>query len=108
AVLRDALSIHRRISDRRRSPALAWTLDELGAILRERGHFAEAEDLVREALSIKQRVFGDMNPNTVGTLNLLIAVLQEEGKPGEVEKLRREAGDLVHEAPRTRPTTREN
>jgi tetratricopeptide (TPR) repeat protein len=90
ATIRESVAVYRKSADQQRSPHLAWTLDSLAAILTAQDNFSDAEKLLREALSIKTRVFGPANGDTLATRSALIEVVKQQGKSEEVEKLRRE------------------
>ena len=83
--------------------ALAWQLlernDSQGAYLanqvfgplRNLGNFAEAEQLLREALSLDERTFGPNHPNVATCLNNLAALLHDSNRLEEAEVLYRRA-----------------
>ncbi len=104
AKLRQALAVHRKVSDQQRSIHLAWVLDDLAGTLSAQGKYTEAETSIREALAIQKRVFGHQNPNTVRSLNLLVDVLQRAGKQDDADALRREVDQLLG-VPQPRPST---
>jgi hypothetical protein len=55
------------------------------------GKYNEAEALHREALGLREKVFGRDHPNTLTSMNNLAEVLRPQGKHDEAEALHREA-----------------
>jgi tetratricopeptide (TPR) repeat protein len=92
--IRDALKVHEKVGDRKRSPHLAWSLEQLAFILRAQGRLDEIEQPLREAWSIKKKALGDKHADTIGTLNTLIEVLEKQGKRDEAETLRQELSEI--------------
>jgi tetratricopeptide (TPR) repeat protein len=62
----------------------------LTQILRDQGHFPEAEKFGRETLALEQRALGSDHPGTLWSMNQLALTLQQEGRYIESEKLFRE------------------
>ena len=70
-------------------PAKVWiaasTLDNLGLVLNDQRRLDEAEAVIREALAIQRKVFGEEHPDVSDSLFNLGAVLQGRGKLLEAE-----------------------
>jgi tetratricopeptide (TPR) repeat protein len=69
-------------------------LHELGSLLSEQGKYGEAEVLLRESLSIDEKVLGTGHPEYGASLHALAGVLSRQGKYGEAEVLLRESLSL--------------
>jgi eukaryotic-like serine/threonine-protein kinase len=65
------------------------SLDDLGWILNQQGHAAEAEKLQRETVATRRRVFGEENLDTLKSMSNLAWTLDREGNYAEAEKLER-------------------
>ncbi|MBI2319289.1 MAG: CHAT domain-containing protein [Betaproteobacteria bacterium] len=72
-------------------PALANTLNNLGALLDQRGEHPEAEALQRRALAIAENALGPLHPDTAATLTTLAMSLDRQGKLVEAEQTYRRA-----------------
>jgi serine/threonine-protein kinase len=71
---------------------VATTRDELGVvILYQMRDRSAAEELLREALAVRERKLGKLNVNTLGALNDLALALHSQGRLDEAEALYREA-----------------
>jgi CHAT domain-containing protein/tetratricopeptide (TPR) repeat protein len=70
-----------------KSPALAMTLNLLGAMYDDEGKYAEAEPLFKRALAIREKGLGPDNPDTAKSLNGLAFVYYHEGRYAEAEPL---------------------
>jgi CHAT domain-containing protein/tetratricopeptide (TPR) repeat protein len=68
-------------------PALAMSLNLLGAIYDDEGKYAEAEPLFRRGLAIREKALGPDNPDVAKSLNSLAFVYYHEGKYAEAEPL---------------------
>ncbi|MBI4292201.1 MAG: CHAT domain-containing protein [Betaproteobacteria bacterium] len=84
-------------------PALANTLNNLGALLDQRGEYSEAEPLQRRALAILDRSLGPLHADTAATLTTLAVSLDRQGKLVEAEQTYRRAVETSRDAgnPRT-------
>jgi len=69
------------------------SLDDLGWILNQEGHAAEAEKLQRQTVGTRRRVFGDKNLDTLKSMSNLAWTLDREGRYAESEELDREILD---------------
>jgi len=58
----------------------------MGVVLYKQGDFKEAENEMRAALAVRERVLGPENPDTLGNRCNLAAVLYKEGRYAEAEK----------------------
>jgi serine/threonine protein kinase len=67
------------------------SLDDLGWILNQQGHSADAEKLQRETVAIRRRVFGEENLDTLKSMSNLAWTLDRAGNYTEAEKLERKA-----------------
>lgn len=84
-------------------PALANTLNNLGALLDQRGEHSEAESLQRRALAILEKSLGPLHPETAATLTSLAVSLDRQGKLVEAEQTYRRGVETSRNAgnPRT-------
>ncbi len=84
-------------------PALAATLNNLGALLDQRGKAGESEPLQRRALQIQEKALGPLHPDTAATLTTLAVSLDRQGKIVEAEEIYRRAVESSRTAgnPRT-------
>src|SRR6185295_6163005 len=73
---------------------VSFSLRSLGALLYNRGDFAAAEPLLREALRIRLAAHGPDNTDLAPVLDLLGSLRFARGDPAEAEKLYRQALDL--------------
>lgn len=60
-------------------PEYADALNDLGALLRDKGDYKESEQLLRESLAMKRRLLGDKHPEIAHSLQNLAVVLQAKG-----------------------------
>jgi tetratricopeptide (TPR) repeat protein len=67
---------------------------DLGIVLFQEGHSAEAEKILRETVDTERRVFGTEDPGTVKAVINLTTTLSSLGRYGDAEKLEREALDM--------------
>ena len=67
-------------------PALANTLNNLGALLDQRSEHSESEPLQRRALAILEKSLGPLHPDTAATLTTLAVSLDRQGKLVEAEQ----------------------
>jgi CHAT domain-containing protein/tetratricopeptide (TPR) repeat protein len=72
-------------------PALAMTLNLLGAIYDDEGKYSEAEPLFKRGLAIREKALGPDNPEVARSLNSLAFVYYHEGRYAEAEPLFRRA-----------------
>jgi CHAT domain-containing protein/tetratricopeptide (TPR) repeat protein len=79
-------------------PALAATLNNLGALLDQNGKHSEAEPLQRRALAVLEKGLGSLHPDTAGTLTTLAVSLDRQGKIVEAEQTYRRAVDVSRKA----------
>jgi tetratricopeptide (TPR) repeat protein len=76
-------------------PALAGTLNNLGALFRARGDPAGAAQLLRQALALKEAALGPLHPSLGNTLRALSAALADLGQLDEALLLERRALDIA-------------
>lgn len=70
---------------------VAYSMNNLAALLQAKGDYAEAEPLQREALALYREHLGDENPHVATSLNNLALLLQAKGDYAAAEPLQREA-----------------
>jgi tetratricopeptide (TPR) repeat protein len=70
-------------------------MSQLGLYWRKRGQFRAAEPLIRRALAIDERFFGNDHPNVANCLNNLALLLQATNHLAEAEPLIRRALDIA-------------
>jgi serine/threonine protein kinase/tetratricopeptide (TPR) repeat protein len=76
------------------APALAVSLARLAELQRDRGRAAEAEQLAREALALRQQVHGPEHPEVAEAMGLLASALQGRQRFDEAEQMYRGAAAL--------------
>jgi tetratricopeptide (TPR) repeat protein len=69
----------------------SYLANQVSGPLRNLGNLAEAEQLLRQALSLDERHFGPSHPNVATCLNNLAALLHDSNRLDEAEKLYRRA-----------------
>ncbi len=89
---RKIISINRNHEDRQEY--LATNLTNLGNLLSEQENYTEAEQLLHEALEIRQRILGREHPRTAVTLNNLAQMLRRSGSAESAEPLLRESIEI--------------
>jgi serine/threonine protein kinase/Tfp pilus assembly protein PilF len=70
---------------------IATSLHDLALVLKDQGKLAEAEALLRQALSIRRKLLGNEHKDVALCMNSLAHVLRSEGKLAEAETLHRQA-----------------
>ena len=83
--LREAAAMQKAVHKGRPHPAYAQAIDNLASVLIEIGEMQEAEPLVRLALEMKRRLYGEEHPETSASLNNLAYVLESQGRFDEAE-----------------------
>lgn len=76
-----------------KSPATAYTLNQLGWALETTDGDSAAEPYFRQALAIREEVLGDDHPNTLFSLQRLGSNLYDQSKYGDAEPYLRRAAD---------------
>ncbi|KFY04526.1 hypothetical protein O988_00716 [Pseudogymnoascus sp. VKM F-3808] len=69
----------------------AVVADSVAWYLRDRGHYAVAENIARTALMVKERVLGDEHLDTIYSVHQLGLMLEGQGKYEEAEAMHRRA-----------------
>ncbi|HTM37349.1 MAG TPA: serine/threonine-protein kinase [Terriglobales bacterium] len=72
-------------------PTVLRAMDNLGVVLLEQGHPADAERQQQEALAIQRRVLGAEAPDTLETLTNLANSINEQGRHEEAIEIARNA-----------------
>jgi CHAT domain-containing protein/tetratricopeptide (TPR) repeat protein len=72
-------------------PAVAISLNLLGAIYDDEGKYVEAEPLFKRGLAIREKALGPDNPDVAKSLNSLAFLYYHEGRYAEAEPLFRRA-----------------
>jgi tetratricopeptide (TPR) repeat protein len=88
-LLRDGLTIRRQALGEH--PDVAKSLSHLANVLYDKGDYAGAEALDREALTMQRKLLGNEHPDVARSLNNLATELLEEGDYTRAEALYREA-----------------
>ena len=83
---RRALDIRERVVGRDH-PDTATSLNNLAALLQDKGDYEGAEPLYRRALDICERVLGKDHPDTATSLNNLAGLLHDKGEYEGAEPL---------------------
>ena len=81
------------------SSELAHYYLSFGESLRMLGHYAEAEQMFRKSLAIREKINGQKSELYADDLNYLALALEAEGKHGEAETLYREAIKIYETIP---------
>jgi hypothetical protein len=74
---------------------LADAAADLGTALGQRGEYAEAEYLLRQAISIYESCCGMEHARLAAPLSALSVACAARGRPGEAERLCRRALDII-------------
>lgn len=76
-------------------PEFATSLDNLAAVYKALGRYAEAEPLLEQAIKIRRKTLGENDPDYVASLNNLGGLYKTTGKYSEAEPLYRRALEIV-------------
>jgi len=79
----------------------ARLLAETGRYLAERGQYREAEPLLQQALSMREKLLGSTHLHTATSLNDLALLYKHQGRYGEAEPLLQRALSIWEEQPGT-------
>ena len=91
ASLREAAQMQKDLHGGKLHPAYAQAIDNLAFVLMATGRFAEAEPMVRLALEMKRRLYGEVHPETSASLNNLAYVLESQKRFDEAETAYRDS-----------------
>jgi eukaryotic-like serine/threonine-protein kinase len=92
AVLGEAVTLGRQLPLTVGEAGAVWqALNNMGRLRSEQSRYRDAEPLLREALEVRRRVFGNDHPAVGTTLDQLAEVLRLDGKLPESEAMFREA-----------------
>jgi tetratricopeptide (TPR) repeat protein len=94
---REALAIVRKHRSAPPDYAITWTLPNLAMLLFRQEKYAKAEPLLREALPLFRRKFGERHPDATRVVKNLAYTLMRRLKYAEAEALLREALPWVEE-----------
>lgn len=72
-------------------PDTLKSMDMIGKILMEQGHYSDAERQARETLAVRSRVLGAEHPDTVHSISRVAMALSWQARHAEAEKMGREA-----------------
>ena len=64
-------------------------MNNLGHLLYEQGKDAEAEPFLVNAVSIRKKTFGAVNPQTQLSIKILLEVYEKLGRPVKAEEYRK-------------------
>ena len=79
-ILRRAVGVRQTITGATNGPAIASALHLLGAVLIDAGELEEAENVLRVALSIRIRLFGESDNRVAGVLDNLTELMVWQGR----------------------------
>ena len=79
-------------------PTVAKDLNNLAALYRAQGRYAEAERLQRRDLAISEKALGPEHPRVATSLNNLAALYEAQGRTAEAEPLYRRTLAIVEQA----------
>ena len=68
-------------------PEVATSLNNLAALYKAQGRYAEAEPLYRRSLAIKEKALGPEHPSVATILANYAALLRETGRPKKAAKM---------------------
>ena len=77
---------------------LATSLNNLAALCRTQGKYAEAEPLYQRSLAIREKALGPEHPDVASSLNNLAGLYDNQGKHAEAEPLYQRALAIVEKA----------
>jgi len=69
-------------------------LSNVGWCFEVNGKYAEAEQMLRQTLMLKEKVFDKEHPSTLGSMNNLAEVLRSQGKYEKAEQMNRQTLEL--------------
>ena len=75
-----------------RHPSTLASINNLGALLQDKGDLAAAEPLLREALDVRRETLGNRHPSTLASIRGLGNLLKAKGDRATAEPLLREPG----------------
>ena len=70
---------------------MATSLNNLAALYKEQGRYADAEPLYKRALAIDEKAVGPDHPDVATSLNNLAALYKEQGRYADAEPLYKRA-----------------
>ena len=82
-----SIALERARGNNARDTTLAFTLGNLGVLLRRRGDLSGAENAQREALAIRRATLGENHPETIRTINNLAIIAGSRGDMVAAESL---------------------
>src|ERR1700721_178895 len=68
-------------------------MNNVAAVLRGQGKDEQAEEMLRQALGLRETVLGKEHPDTLTSMNNVAAVLRDQGKYEQAEEMLRQARD---------------
>ena len=78
-----------------RHPDVATSLNNLAALYRSQGRYAEAEPLYQQSLLLRQELLGDRHPSVATSLNNLALLYNSQGRYAEAEPLYQQALQIL-------------
>lgn len=84
---RKAIAIERSRGTTSMDTTLAFTLGNLGVLLRRRGDLSAADSAQREALAIRRAALGENHPETIRTINNIAIIAGSRGNLAAAESL---------------------
>jgi serine/threonine-protein kinase len=90
-LLRAALAVRRELHVGGDDPDVATSMNDLANLLRRRAAYAEAEGMYREALAMRQRLYGAEHPEVAAILHNLGAVRDRQSDYNQAETYYRQA-----------------
>jgi serine/threonine protein kinase/Tfp pilus assembly protein PilF len=94
-LLEDAIEVMRRELGRKDHPELAIAVNDLAVVVFQEADYERAAVLLREALDMKVRLYGEEAPDTVTTMNNLAAVSKAQGDLETAKRLHRRCLKLL-------------
>jgi tetratricopeptide (TPR) repeat protein len=73
---------------------VATSLNNLAALYRAQGQYAQAEPLFKRSLAIREKALGPDHPDVATSLNNLAALFRKTGREKEAEALEKRAAAI--------------
>jgi tetratricopeptide (TPR) repeat protein len=78
-LVESALAMHRALWGSQPHPDFAFTLNDLGLMLYDKGEYDRSEQLLRESMAMNRLLLGDKHPEIATSLNNIASVLHDKG-----------------------------
>jgi tetratricopeptide (TPR) repeat protein len=68
-------------------PSTLMSMNSLAMVLKDQGKYEQAEEMLRQALRLRETVLGKEHPSTLMSMNNLAGVLMDQGKYERAEEM---------------------